>query len=391
MEFEKDKRQTEPEGGEIYNMPDSLKEEIAKGLENGENVINSQRSLIGSITDKYKKKKIRRRIKKLAVLLLTAVFVIALVMSINIYNDAVKLNIKENTSFELSGGETAEEVAKILKDKGIIKYEKAFLAIARLKTLETGYYKGRFTAVPGMKYTGVLRMLLMPPPETMVTFSEGLTKEEIYKKLSETGYVSVSDLEAAERSVLYYDFLEDIKRDNPLEGYLFCDTYEFAVYQTPKQMLEVFLNQFDKIFTDEYKRRSEKIGMSTDEIVILASVIESETAGAENMKKVSDVFHKRLERGEKLQSCATVQYLLNEKKFVLSSKDLKIDSPYNTYMYEGLPKGPICSPSSQAIEAALYPADTDYYYFQSDIEGNMYFSKTFEEHEKIRKKVQGEN
>ena len=109
------------------------------------------------------------------------------------------------------------------------------------------------------------------------------------------------------------------------------------------------------------------------------------------MKKVSDVFHKRLENGEKLQSCATVQYLLNEKKFVLSSSDIKIDSPYNTYMYEGLPAGPICSPSAEAIEAALFPADTDYYYFQSDKDGNMYFSKTFQEHEKIRIKVQGEN
>lgn len=380
MEFENEKPITEGQGA--HNADDITAENKPKG--------NMRRRPQGRAVKKFKKARYRRRIKKLAVLLLTVFLVIALIMGINIYRDAVKLNITENTAFETSDIETAAELAGLLKDKGIIKYEKAFLAVAKLKRLETGYYKGRYTAVPGMKYTGVLRMVLMPPPEMMVTFSEGLTKEEIFIKLSETGYVNDGELEEAEEKVLNYEFLKDIERDNPLEGYLFCDTYAFAAYETPEQMLKKMLDRFDEIFSDEYKRRAEALDMSIDEVVTLASVIQMETAGRENMKKVSDVFHKRLEKGEKLQSCATVQYLLKEKKFVLSGDDLKIDSPYNTYMYKGLPKGPICSPSRDAIEAALYPAATDCYYFQSDRDGNMYFSKTFEEHEKIRIKVQGE-
>ena len=117
-----------------------------------------------------------------------------------------------------------------------------------------------------------------------------------------------------------------------------------------------------------------------DEVVILASIIEREAGNEGEMGKVSSVFHNRLNIDMPLQSCATVQYILKERKSVLSVEDTKIDSPYNTYMYKGLPKGPIASPGKAAINAALYPETTDYLYFKVTSDGVTVFSKTLEEH-----------
>ena len=122
--------------------------------------------------------------------------------------------------------------------------------------------------------------------------------------------------------------------------------------------------------------------MTTNEVITLASIIEREAARDSERALVSSVFHNRLKSSEYpyLQSCATVQYLLSERKEVLSDKDIEIDSPYNTYKYKGLPPGPIASPGRKSIEAALYPAQTNYYFFVSNGDGTQTFSETYEEH-----------
>lgn len=127
-----------------------------------------------------------------------------------------------------------------------------------------------------------------------------------------------------------------------------------------------------------------------DEIVTLASIIEAEAGSDADRPLVSSVFHNRLSSTTYpyLESCATVQYILGERKPILSNSDIQIDSPYNTYINEGLPIGPICSPGKASIEAALYPADTDYYFFQSDADGKIYYSETYDEHEQIMNEIQ---
>lgn len=130
--------------------------------------------------------------------------------------------------------------------------------------------------------------------------------------------------------------------------------------------------------------------MSLDDIIVLASVIEREAAGDEDRGKVASVFVNRINSGMNLESCATVQYILKERKNVLSVEDTKIDSPYNTYMYSGLPIGPIASPGTKAIEAALYPEQTNYMYFLAVADGSgTLFSETFEEHLENQRKIQG--
>ena len=193
--------------------------------------------------------------------------------------------------------------------------------------------------------------------------------------------IGADDFYAAEK--LDYDspFTKEIpNRENRYEGYLFPDTYEFDASATGEDITKRMLLRFSEIWTDEYKNRAKELGMTMDEVVILASIIEREAGNEGEMGKVSSVFHNRLNIDMPLQSCATVQYILKERKSVLSVEDTKIDSPYNTYMYKGLPKGPIASPGKAAINAALYPETTDYLYFKVTSDGVTVFSKTLEEH-----------
>ena len=148
------------------------------------------------------------------------------------------------------------------------------------------------------------------------------------------------------------------------------------------------LKRFEDIYTE---LENIKTDYSIFEIVTLASVIEREAMSEDDFYKVSSVFHNRLKRNDNLsylQSCATVQYILKERKSVLSIADTKIDSPYNTYKYPGLPKGPIASPGKLALQAALKPDKTNYLYFLNDKDGKLHFSETLTEHNsKVNKYV----
>lgn len=190
-----------------------------------------------------------------------------------------------------------------------------------------------------------------------------------------------------------YEFLKDVeerdgkKRDYWLEGYLFPDTYEVYVDATPEEIINKMLIRFNDIFTDEYLDRAKELNMSIDDVVTLASIIEREASVAEDFKRVSAVFHNRIKAEQKLESCASLQYVLKQNKYVYTEEEKATDSPYNTYLYAGLPAGPISNPGKLAIEAALYPDEEyvkdDYRYFcNMDLPENksLIFARTYEEH-----------
>jgi len=182
-----------------------------------------------------------------------------------------------------------------------------------------------------------------------------------------------------------YAFLRGVpKRENRLEGYLFPDTYQFSLSEGAYSIINKMLARFDEIYTQEYRTRAKSLGMTDDEIITLASVIEREAQGDGDRKTVAGVFHNRLKNAQYpyLESCATVQYILKERKPVLSVADTKIDSPYNTYQNPGLPAGPIASPGQKSIEAALYPEAHNYLFFVMDSTGKHRFAETFSEHQK---------
>ena len=321
----------------------------------------------------------------LAIVLIAQAFsVMGDVLFGSLKTESVKINTGENPD--------SSSVAQLLKENDVIKHPVVFKLLSDLKGADDRYYTGDFIIKKGSGYAAIINGLTYRSgyETTDITIREGSTLKEIASVVAATGYVSEEEFLSALDKSYDYDFLNAIKRDNALEGYLFPDTYNISNQMSAEQIIKLMLNRFDEVFTDEYALAAEKLGYSMDEIVTLASVIEAEAASEEDRYLVSSVFHNRLKSKTYpyLESCATVQYILGERKPILSGSDTKIKSPYNTYINKGLPIGPICSPGKASIEAALYPDDTDYYFFQSDENGKIYYAKTLSEHEKIRVQIQ---
>ena len=225
------------------------------------------------------------------------------------------------------------------------------------------------------------------------TLTEGMTVEAMANSLVEQGVLTstekflelCSTMEGLTTNVLLITPEEAEGRAYTLEGYLFPDTYEVYTGSSEKTVIDKLTNRFYGVITTTYILRAEELGMTLDEVITLASMIEKE-AKSEDFAKVSAVFHNRLKADMPLQSDATVQYALGTGKLVFTESELATDSPYNTYVNKGLPIGPICNPGQAAIVAALYPdeemLDDGYLYFclaEPDT-GKLVFAKTLEEH-----------
>lgn len=309
------------------------------------------------------------------------------VLSCGVKDDGVSITISESDA-------TAYKVGKILKKDGIIKSPAAFCIISTLKGTNDDFYAGTFTIDKNKtSYSALINTFTYVSGYKTcdITITEGMTTDDIKKIASGTGFVSEEEFENALSDDYDCKFIDGIKRENRLEGYLFPDTYNISNTMSAHDIIQKMLDRFSDIFTQKYELQAKNLGRSTDEIIILASMVEAEAAHPEDRPKVASVFYNRLNNQSEfpyLQSCATVQYILGDRKAILSTADTQIDSPYNTYRYKGLPKGPIGNPGKAAIEAALCPADTNYYYFQSDSDGNIYYAETFEQHEKMRLEIQ---
>ena len=224
----------------------------------------------------------------------------------------------------------------------------------------------------------------IPKKDTVkVLIPEGYELRLMAQAFEDSGLCTAEEfMSAAENDEYNYDFLtEKPGVTYRLEGFLFPATYEFEYGTSAHDIIDKMLYTFDSFYTEEYSARARSLGMTDYEVVTLASIVEREAANVAEHKKVAGVFYNRIKTGMNLESCATVQYVLKERKPVLSIADTKIDSPYNTYKYSGLPVGPVASPSLSAIEAVLYPEQHDYYFFVAKSDGSGHvFSRTFEEH-----------
>ena len=291
---------------------------------------------------------------------------------------------KTGIYIEVASGETLREITNKLVEHGIVKHDKLFYQYAKGKS--SGFQYGGHVFSTDMSFDEICDQLCQfgIAQKTKVVIPEGYELRLIADACENAGLCSADDFMNALRDNYNYDFIKDKKGVNyRLEGFLFPATYEFNYGTSAHDIIDTMLKTFDSVYTDEYSKRAKELGMTDYEVVTLASVIEREAANMAEHKKVSGVFYNRIKDGMKLQSCATVQYILKERKDVLSVADTKIDSPYNTYMYEGLPVGPVASPGKSAIEAALYPEKHGYYYFVAKSDGSGHvFSKTFAEHDK---------
>lgn len=300
-----------------------------------------------------------------------------------VLSDRNGVDIDGSISVEIPEGSGSSAVAQILEDNGAIKYPTVFKLESRLGGYDGQYQPGMITVSDGMSYGDILNALVTSDRDTVkVVIPEGYEITQIATALHDAGLPGADEfMDALDPSLYNYRFLENLPdREVKLEGYLFPATYEIPVTYTGQEIVDLMLKTFDNMFTEEYYNRASELGMTVDEIVTMASIVERETNSDSERAKVAGVFYNRKNSGMKLQSCATVQYVLGERKPVLSIADTQIDSPYNTYVYAGLPIGPICNPGEECIKAALYPEETDAYYFCLSKSGEHIFSRTYEEH-----------
>jgi len=309
-------------------------------------------------------------------------FIFSLILLIAIlFTASVYFPLEENSTtrkiINIPSGTNAKEIVDLLEKNEIIrKNNYTFRILIKIMKLEDQLKYGEYDLNPSMNMIQILDKLVKGEVITYkITIPEGYT----YKQIAEL----LEKKEIAEEEA----FLKLVKdSEKTPEGYLFPDTYEVPKKYGAENTVKLMLSNFNQIaIKNKFEDKAEEIGFSLDEIIILASIIEKEAKFSEEKSKVSAVFHNRLKRGMKLQSCATIQYILEEPKESLDENDLKLDSPYNTYLYKGLPPGPICNPGLDSIMAALEPEEDNYLYFVLGENGRHIFSKTYQEHLKNKK------
>lgn len=292
-------------------------------------------------------------------------------------------------------GCSVREIAEILENEDMVNSETAFRMYVKLNGENLMFRMGEHILEKGMSFGEIVRKLTSKPDaefntDVKITIPEGFEARQIADRLADEGLVDRDEfLEELEEGEFDYWFIDEIEREeNRLEGYLYPATYEISPKNTEHEIICKMLDAFEANIVPVYK--SAETGMTLDQIVTFASVVEREAANDAERPIVASVFLNRIAKDMTLSSCATVQYIIKERKDILSEKDTRIKSDYNTYMNKGLPIGPIASPGLNSVKAALFPADTNYLYFAARADGSEnVFAETDEEHMKNVKELQG--
>jgi len=327
-----------------------------------------------------------KRIAVLALLVLVFVITTGCATVLEKYNSAVDPNSTETILVTVPSGATTTSIANLLIDNGLIQNANAFKAKSKQLDVDGQMKAGDYNLSKALTTEEIITMLVdgdVYIETTTFTIPEGYEVRQIVDTLESEGLINRAKfLDALQNAPFNYSFLEGIDRSYLLEGYLFPDTYTVKAGADEVTIIKMMLDRFDTIFNDDYYARAEELGMTVDEVITLASIIEREARVDEEFPIVSSVFHNRIDIDMMLQSCATVQFILKERKDVLLFSDIAIESPYNTYLVPGLTPSPIASPGELAIKSALYPAETNYLYFVTTEknDGSHYFNETLEGH-----------
>jgi len=281
---------------------------------------------------------------------------------------------------EIPEGSTFTESINILKEKGLINSSLGMQLMGRItrsdRDIKAGYYNLSESMTPLQIFDNLIKGRTI---QFTITIPEGYELRKIRKQFLKT------DLMDDESWQLVYDkeFLRSLEVDAPsLEGYLYPDTYNFSKGTKPETIFKRMVQRLKENFDEPLRKRSEELGMSENEVLALASIIEREAIYDIERPKISAVYHNRLKKNMRLQADPTVLYGVKKRWKRIRYRDLKRETPYNTYRFKGLPPGPIASPGIKSIRAALYPSDDDYLYFVAKNNGWHYFSKSNAEHSK---------
>ncbi len=302
---------------------------------------------------------------------------------------SVNVTIPEGSDFD--------DVFNILEEEGLIKQKTLCYILLKLRNYHTVDYE------PGIYYldknAGIeinIETIMVKKNGTKgtvrLTFPEGWSIAQIFEKLEKYEVCTAEKLYANLEIVgNQYGFIKDIETSSDrylkYEGYLFPDTYDFFIDETPSSVLKKLFNNFESKWTAEYADRAKELGLTVDEVINIAAIIQREAKDSRQMAIISSVIHNRLAAPSTyptLEMNSTKDYISSLEKYELFSDfyyELYL-STYNTYSSQGLPPGPICSPGASAIKAALYPAASDYYFFMHSPTGEIYLARTASEHQK---------
>lgn len=329
--------------------------------------------------------------KKIIAVLLVIIIASGAYMFINNFVQenlkAVDIYDESKLTVEIPSGSTTVDIAEILLENNLIRNTKVFKYHAEKTGADSKLKAGTFVFSKSMDADDILETLINggSSGNTLnITIIEGLTLEEAASSIAEQTGLDYDKIVALMTDGQY--FKEDFAflKENPditnLQGFLMPDTYNIYKNASEEDVVRTLLDQFDGFYLDEIKPRMENAKLDFEKTIILASIVEKEALLDEERDEVAAVFLNRLDINMKLQSCATVNYAHGEWKERLTYDDIAIDSPYNTYVIEGLPPTSINSPGKASIKAVLEPADVDYLFFVAKGDGSHYFSKSYDQH-----------
>ena len=383
-------KKKKPQGDVPYKKPEIVHDE------NGRAVIVKK----NEIPPKKRIELFFKQNKKAWVLIAVCIAAAALISTyaISCMNDILAIGRDSETvvTVNIPAQTDTKGAIDILKENKLIKHKYFCRICAKvLEYRDDNYLTGIYYLTESMGLENMLSSFKKPTVtgETVtLTFPEGYTVNQIAEKLEKYEVCSQTAFFATVRDVDFsteYSFIAQMdnkdKRYQVLEGYLYPDTYEFYIGENASSVIRKFLDNFKNKWTDEYQAQADKIGMSIDDVITLASIIEKEAYGADQMPLVSSVFHNRLKKSgiyPTLGSDATKEYVTEYiSKSVTNSAELSsYQKDYDTYKCAGLPVGAICNPGNDAIKAALFPANTGYYYFLHDNDKKIYLAATDSEH-----------
>lgn len=305
-------------------------------------------------------------------------FIIIIIFIVKLFWTSQFSPVSDNKSakvFVVAKGESFAKTVENLKKAGLIKSSWAFTLYGKQSGLTNKIQAGTFRLSPSFPAQQILKILTDKPIDTWVTLLEGWRIEEMAEALNSKFQVPSSK------------FLKVAK-----EGYMFPDTYLFPDDVTEEQIVKRLQETFNQKYSEDIKAKIKALGLTADEGVILASIVEREARSDKVRTEIASILLKRLKIGMGLNADATIQYALGYQKDEnppaggwwkrhLTKEDLKINSPYNTYLYRGLPPAPIANPGLSSLQAvANADPDTPYLYYYHDSKGNSYYAKTLEEH-----------
>jgi UPF0755 protein len=318
---------------------------------------------------------VKKSLKVIAVAGSLAVLIFLVVLISVIAPVSFKEHWKE---IHIPDGSSFNKGLRILQDNGIIEGKFGLLILAKMTGTDTQLKPGYYSLSASMSPLQIFDDLIQGRTiQYIITIPEGSSLNDIKKILLDNKLMDEASWQLVENK----DFLALLNINAPsLEGYIFPDTYKFPKGMDAKIIFKIMVQRLKDILDESLNARISELGMTENEALTLASIIEKEAIFDRERPLISSVFHNRLKKNMRLQADPTVLYGVKTKRKRILYRDLRRKTPYNTYKIKGLPPGPIASPGEKSIRAALYPAAADYLFFVSRNNGTHHFSSTNEEH-----------